>query len=634
MTSQSVARRVPMAGLALAVALLYAFTAARTVVFIDSGELSTVAWTLGIPHPTGYPLFTVLAWLAAHFPADIAPVFKLNLFSAACSAAGVLLFALMVRWILGRHRMPAGRPAGTKGAPGGGLPAAGEEVTVLASALFGALTLAFSETYWAQSASVEVYPLHGLFLVVLIWLFLSAFPRRVGKAKSEGPERPATAHLFAYVLGLSFTNHMSTIYLAPAFLVLYFMRRGGGGGSRALLLSLGPAFILGLSAYLYLPVRASGGPLMNWGNPVDAESILRHLGGKQYSVWIFSSTETASRQLSYFFRTLGAEFSWAPLALALWGLRFLYRRERDLFVMIALLFAGCLLFAVNYDINDIESYFLLAYLATALAASAGLYAILTALNGRRRLALLALSGIFLGWQAVRTYPAADQSAVRVVEQYARSILASADPGGIVISYQWDYFVSATYYLQVVEGFRPDVIVVDKELLRRSWYIGYLRNRYPALLEGLGTESEALLAELRKFERGLPYDPRTIESRYAGLIAGMISRHYSARSVYVTAEIEPQYTPGYVRVPHGLSFRLRREGDADLWRDVPVVIDPPSRTDRYTDGITGLAARAELGTALYLERRGMLPDAIRAAGRALAIRPDFPEARTLLGRLAP
>ena len=370
--------------------------------------------------------------------------------------------------------------------PEAGLPAAGEEVTVLVSALFGALTLAFSETYWSQSASVEVYPLHGLFLVVLIWLFLSAFPRRVGKAKSEGPRAARDGAPVRVRPGPLLHQPHEHDLPRPRVPRSLFYEEGGRGGSRALLLSLGPAFILGLSAYLYLPVRASTGPLMNWGNPVDAESILRHLGGKQYSVWIFSSTETASRQLSYFFRTLGAEFSYAPLALALWGLRFLYRRDRDLFVMIALLFAGCLLFAVNYDINDIESYFLLAYSprrSRPRRASTPSSPRSTDAGGSRS---WSSPGIFLGWQAVRTYPSADQSGVRVVEQYARSILAAADPGGIVISYQWDYFVSASYYLQVVEGFRPDVIVVDKELIRRSWYIGYLRRRYPALLEGLAT----------------------------------------------------------------------------------------------------------------------------------------------------
>lgn len=625
-------RALTAVGVGAGVALLYALTAARTVVFIDSGELATVSWTLGIAHPTGYPLFTLVSWIAAHFPAGPSPIVRLNLLSALFSAAGVTAFFLLSCRIFGGRAgrgMKAAGPAGKAASARTGDP-------VLPAALFGALTLAFSVTYWSQSASVEVYPLHAFLLIALIWLFLEAFPETDAARRREAPHAPAggRAHLFAYVLGLSFANHMSTIYLAPAFLVLYFRRRGGGRGAWTALFRLAPAFLLGLSVYLFLPVRAASGPLMNWGDPSGVEAFLRHLSGKQYSVWIFSSAETAGRQLAYFFGTLGAEFSYAPPVLALWGLAFLYRRHRDLFLLIFLLFAGCLAFAVNYDINDIASYFLLAYIATAFAAAAGLFAILTALRGRARAALLVVSAIFLAWQGARTHPDADQSGLRLVDQYARSILTASDTGGIVISYQWDYFVSASYYLQVVEGVRPDVMVVDKELIRRTWYIGYLRRRYPRLLEGLDAEVESYLRELRKFERGEPYDPRTIELRYAGLIGGIISRHYPSAAVYVTPEIEGQYTSGYARVPHGLALRLRREGDPPLWREVPVTIDPPSRDDPYSAGITMLAARAELSSALYLERLGMVPEAARAAARAAAIRPDLTEVRAALQRLTP
>lgn len=613
--------RTIAAGLGLIAGLAYALTAAPSLSYIDSGELSTVAWTLGIGHPTGYPLFTLIGYLAAHAPLPLTPIFKLNLLSAAFAAAGVAAFFLLALRIL---RGPA-RPAATRQAPVES--SQRDRGAAVTGAAVAAMALAFSSTWWGGATSVEVYPLHGLFLVLLIRLFLSAFPA----AGAEGGG--AIAHLFAFALGLSFTNHMSTIYLAPGFLTLYVMRRGAGVESLKSLLALGPAFLLGFSANLYLPVRASGEPLMNWGNPVDAASILRHLGGKQYGVWLFSSAETAAKQLSHFFSTIGPRFSWAPLALALWGMRDLYRGDRDLFVLLLLLFAGCLAFAVNYDIEDIDSYFLLADVATAIAAGAGAHAIVRSSRGRARTAAIAAAGLLLGWHAARNWPAADQSGMRYVDQYARSILAAADSGAIVISYQWDYFVSASYYLQLVEGTRPDVIVVDKELIRRSWYIDYLRRRYPALLDGLERETAAYLRELAKFEGGTPYDPAVIEARYAALIAGMAGRHYAGRSVYVTADIELRYTPGYVRIPHGLMLRLRKEGDPDLWREVPVIVDPPSRDDRYTDAITRLAARAELTSGLYLEWKGKTAEALRAADRSLAIRPDLTEAMTLRSRLA-
>jgi hypothetical protein len=629
MTAHITGRTATAAGLWAAVATLYCATAARTVVFIDSGELATVAWTLGIAHPTGYPLFTLVAWIASHLPAGTSPVFRLNILSALLSAAGAALTFLLASRLAAGGTSPRAQAARDRNLPGRGA----DGPAALAAGIFGALTLAFSGTYWTVSASVEVYPLHVVFLASLIMLFLAAFPREGAHGDTVGEPDPRLRHLFAFVLGLSFCNHMSTIYLAPAFLTLYARRRGAGREAIAALAALAPAFILGLSAYLYLPVRASSGPLLNWGDPSDAESLLRHLGGKQYSVWIFSSAETAGRQLSHFFSSVGPQFLYVPPALGLWGMLSLWRRDRDAFLLLLLLFAGCLAFAVNYDIHDIDAYFLLAHVAVALAASAGLYALAARARGAARTAVLVAAAAFLAVQAGATRPAADLSGLRVVDQYARSILEAAEEGGIVISYQWDYFVSASYYLQLVEGVRPDVAVVDKELIRRSWYIGYLRQRYPMLLAGLDREVGEYLRELSKFESGAPYDPRVIEFRYAALIAGIISRHEPGRAVYVTPEIEPEYTPGYRRVPHGLAFRLRAEGEEDLWTEVPVSIDPPIRAgDRYVDAITMLAARSQLGEAAYLERHGLLHEARRSALRALAIRPDDGAARSAVARL--
>ncbi|HLB00709.1 MAG TPA: DUF2723 domain-containing protein, partial [Bacteroidota bacterium] len=570
------------AALGIVVAILYANTAARTVVFIDSGELSTVAWTLGVAHPTGYPLYTMLAWTASHLPLPLAPVFKLNLLSSFLSLSAVVVFYGFLR------RLAATRLAFPKRPD---RPPPGPETATAAGAIFGAATLAFSETFWSGSTAAEVYPLHALFLVTLLWLFLEAFlpPDRKNSGTSSSPEK--TGFLFAFTLGLAFTNHLSTLYLAPALLFTYFRIQGISRRSLALLARLAPAFLLGLTPYLYLPLRASSMPLMDWGNTTGWDAIVRHLSGRQYSVWIFSSSQTAERQLGYFFSNLGPEYLYIPLALGLWGMRFLFSRDRTLFYFILLLFLGCLFFAVNYDINDIDSYFFLAYIAVAAAAGTGAYAVLSRIPRPGRTAAMIAGVLALGFQAGVMYPRVDQSGLRVVEQYTRSILGSVEDGSLVLSYQWDYFVSASYYLRYVEGYRPDVAVVDKELLRRSWYIGSLRRRYPALMDRVEPATRSYLAELFKFEKSLPYDPRVIEYRYTQLIAAIVAARADSPGVYVTPEIEQQYTQGYERIPHGLTFRLVKPGKDPAWREVPLVIDSPPPVSPYIDGITMLAAQA-------------------------------------------
>src|SRR2546423_6170237 len=66
-------------------ALLYFFTAARDIVVGDTPELITAAVTLGVAHPPGYPLFTMLGHLFSLIPFGPIP-FRVNLLSVVCDS--------------------------------------------------------------------------------------------------------------------------------------------------------------------------------------------------------------------------------------------------------------------------------------------------------------------------------------------------------------------------------------------------------------------------------------------------------------------------------------------------------------------------------------------------------------------
>jgi hypothetical protein len=83
---------VPGFLVALTSFVVYVRTLAPTVTFIDSGELAAVASTLGVAHPTGYPLFTLLGWVFSRLPFIPEPIVGLNLMAALFCSAGVYLF--------------------------------------------------------------------------------------------------------------------------------------------------------------------------------------------------------------------------------------------------------------------------------------------------------------------------------------------------------------------------------------------------------------------------------------------------------------------------------------------------------------------------------------------------------------
>lgn len=530
--------------------IVYFFTLAPTVTFIDSGELAAVASTLGIAHPTGYPLFTIIGWIFSNLPIASTVIYKLNLMSAFFSTLSVFFFYYLVLLIFKKYfsdMTVEGKKVSSK-----------ENYLIYVPAISGSLILAFSRTFWSQATSIEVYSLHTLFLSLILFLFLKAILQRTAIERINKNEINKTWFLSAFILGLSFTNHLTTILLAPALLYWYFVESGFSKYSFKNILRLAIPFIIGLSVYLYLPVRGSGVPLINWGNPVDIGKILWHVSGKQYRVWIFSSTESATKQFNYFINELPNEFNFVFLLIAMIGIWYIFIKDRQLFVFSSLLFVGCVLYSINYDIHDIDSYFLLVYLTSTLWITFGIRWIIEKIKTTRTLRVISVLIVVVSIVPLYiNFKQNDESKNHLVEDYTKNMFGCIEPNGVIISYQWDYFVSPSYYFQFVDNYRTDVIVIDKELLRRSWYYKQLQNLYPELIKNSQPEIEAFLIELYKFEHDVPYSYEIIEQRYTNLIRSIIERNIDNRPIYVTAEIEPQYLGGFEKIPTGLCFQLVR-----------------------------------------------------------------------------
>jgi Protein O-mannosyl-transferase TMEM260-like len=593
--------------------VVYCMTLAPSVSFIDSGELAAVAYTLGVAHPSGYPLFTLLGWLCAHLPLPWEEILRLNLMAALFSAVGTGVFFLVARRVL---RMVSSGEGPSRGGP--------EKFLLHAASAGAALLLGFSETYWAQAQAVEVYSLHALFLSLVLLLGLrAAYPPH---------NRPGQVSwiIFAFVVGLSFTNHMTTVLLAPGLIALYFLTQGTTQASWKQLGIMGVPFLVGLSVYLYLPIRSSAGPVLDWGHPTTPERLLWHLGGGQYRVWLFSSTEVAGRQLRYFTSGLPAEFAYLGVVAAAIGLVLLMARNRSLLLVIVLLFAACVAYSINYDIHDIDSYFLLAYFCVALLAGVGLYEIGAFLRkhiGKVPLAIcMLLPAAFSAWYHFDTN---NERGNYLVEDYTMNMFRSVDSNAVVLSYQWDYFVSASYYYQLVKGYRPDVTVIDKELLRRSWYLDQLERVHPALIHQSINEVEAFRKELYKFEHDLPYNAAVIQARFVAMISGFLRKSMENRPVYVTPEIEPEFTAGMQRVPSGLAFRLYEDTLRHPPPDISYKFRPFEARIPLATAIHNFYSSSLTARGIHYYRAGMA-DAARGSFReALKFAPSAVDPRQWL-----
>jgi hypothetical protein len=396
-----------------------------------------------------------------------------------------------------------------------------------------------------------------------------------------------------------------------------------------------------LSLYSYLPIRASQNPLMDWGNPTNLERIIRHVSGKQYQVWLFSSTASAEKQFAYFVNELPNEFT-LGLIIILFGLFSAFKYSKALFTFFVITFITTVLYSINYDIRDIDSYFLLAYISLSYFALFGSLKLLMNFRiGNHPFApSLSLIGIILLAHFYITYPDVNQRDNFAFKDYTKALINSTDKNSIILSYQWDYFVSAAYYFQFVEGFRKDVKIVDKELLRRSWYYHQLKTDHPDLLKGMQTETNNFLTAVAPFERDENYNPTVIENAYQAFMTKLVSSHVNKSSFYIGPEIfenEMQHggfrlPAGYTIVPDIFLFRVTNDSHYIPAADPDFRFRLPEYRDNYVKSMENLLGSMLTRRALYEMQFNKIERARLYINKAISDLPDYTIPKALVDAL--
>jgi hypothetical protein len=627
----------------LAAFIIYLFTLAPSVIQIDTGELAAVQATLGIAHPTGYPLYTLAGFLFSKIPLPFSTIYQLNLLATIYCALAVSIFTYTSKFLLDnievfsfqkkssavKKNKKDKRQKSVEVKSAKPVLEFNESIKIISSVLAG-LSLAFSKTFWFQSTSVEVYSFHILLMSLIILSLIKAF---VGRAEKQDSIKSKSWLLFSFFLALGFANHMTTLLILPGVAYLYFNRWGFNKKSLIrigiMLLVFFPVLIL---IYSYFPIRASQQPYLNWGNPVDWERIYRHISGFQYQVWLFSSTEVAKKQFEYFLSNFTSEFSITTLII-LFGAVITFFRSSKLFIFLLISFVFTVLYSINYDINDIDAYFLLAYASLAffgLMGYAKLFYEVSENKTVRSIAIFMISFVVV-IQAYVNFDKTDQSKTYVYEDYTKALMNSVEENAVIFSYQWDYFLSASYYFQFVENFRRDIAVVDKELLRRSWYFVQLDAKYPGLLNGIRNDINLFLEALKPFERNQTYDGNLLETLFQRIMTNLVSTSMNNRDFYIAPELvqnemqKGQFNlpEGYSIVPHLFMFKVIRDQKYIPAPDPDFTVRFPQRKDQYVNAIENFITGMLVSRAFYELQYNKID---RAKLYINKIRKDFPETR--------
>ncbi len=470
----------------------------------------------------------------------------------------------------------------------------------------------------------------------MVPLVLTFFLRMLRNDETEKIGRDGK--LFALLLGLSFANHMTTILLAPACLYMFFARYKFSKLAVQRILRLAPFFIAGLLVYIYMPLRSAQFPLMDWGHTATWGNFLRHVTAKQFQIWMYTGSGAAAKQWSYFWSRVPKEFTILGALLALAGLWKMFNaasvRRTHILAFTLLLFFGCLFYSINYDIHDIDSYFLLAFLAVALWIGVGMQSVSNWLGTsffkqwKKEYVLVGAAVILGAIEIGANFSDNNESGNYMVEDYTMNMLRNLPPNAIIFSTQWDFWVSGAFYYQLVEHVRPDVLVIDKAMLRdRPWYYAELEARAPEVFRRVKPEEDAFLKLLRAFDSGNPYDQNAIAPAYENFTSAIVERNLD-RPIFITQEMidekDDLFAPKMKPVPAGVAYRLLPR-DSVLDVTVPKIIwrDKGYRLrDYYTDDSRLLQALPIATYAATRLRMGDTASAKRFLDDALLFTPDL------------
>ena len=560
-------RRLSELLLFLVALVIYAITAAPSLMFTDSGELAAACASLNVAHPTGYPLFTILGHLWSLINPMQTEIAWLNILSGVFTAVSAVFF---YKWLhiflsdVAKEKSPKANPKSKQKQKTAQKSIAKEnptaEFNILLISVCSTLIYIFSFTVWQQAVALEVYSLQLLLMNLVLYFFMTGLT--IGSK-----EEMRYFLLSALFIGLGFANHGTTILLLPAIILIFLTRDNAPELKKQLLqlLLLCIPILMGAALYLYLPIRSNMAPDINWGEVHRSlDKFLYHASGKQYRIMMFTGSEAFFKNAAIFFTSIPKELGYVGIISMLLGFFTLLKRSRRYFSLFLILLVSCMIYAFNYDIHDINAYFLLAYMMLIALSAYGMLWLIKK-NTKIVFAFFVIPIISL----IINFSDCDESDNYTVEAYTYMLLENIEENGIVISAEWDYWVSAFWYLQTVENVRPDIVLFEQELVRRTWFRNQMAHQYPAFFATIENEYDSFLEQLELFESGKKYNNIAIQTRYEHLFNQLIEKNIDSRPIYMTLDVlqtERNIAANMAKTPVGMAIKLDRKPILILSKD--------------------------------------------------------------------
>ena len=216
--------------------LTYASTVPPVQVFGDPSEYTFIPWILGIAHPPGYAFYTLLASLWQHLLPIGSVAFRTHLLASTAGALSATLVYLIVLRLIQTYQQSAisNQKIGIQHLP----------------ALFAGLSLAAATDVWQHSIHTNAHIITLLLATTSVFLLIQWW----------SSDQDRWLYLFALIAGFSPPHHLLLVFAFPAYAIFIVLVKPRLFIQPKKILALIGCFALGLSVFLYYPLRSPSAP--------------------------------------------------------------------------------------------------------------------------------------------------------------------------------------------------------------------------------------------------------------------------------------------------------------------------------------------------------------------------------------
>ena len=462
-------RKLNFYALALAVTAfsVYFFTFPREIGLIDSGLMGAAAVSLGIPLPTGFPSYLIIAHIFSIFPfGDVTSrLYFLSIFS---SVAAVLVVFEIIKKITLKYKTKMGD-----------LPS-----------FVAAVSLAFSYQFWSSSINIETFALTQLCLTLILFLAFWLREKFILNNFVLDKKTKKVVLVFSLLLGFSAGLSPTIITVIPGLIVwILFFRKAVLKNFKLFLISIALSLSVFVLIYSYLPLRAITHPYLNFGTPDNLKDIISLITGSGFInkssisngyinvIGFTLNFQIISQSFSHYLSMLIHQYNPLFLPIIALGALKLYQRKSIFYILIAIFIADSFM-GIFYITGNQENWLTISWIILSIFLGVGINYIFHYILNNKNYKKLILRYYFFAQILIILlsflpvfywFAKLDRSKYSLTTSYIKNLYSDISKNAVIIGGE-NFFESQTAYAREALKLRKDVLPIAGNLFYDfKWY---------------------------------------------------------------------------------------------------------------------------------------------------------------------